>query len=174
MAEKQNQGRWNVRPDYSQVDPDYNESRLRSLRGAEGKPDHSRDWTISGRVLDSETKGPIQAFRVTPGQIDNFNQTTWRTARAVDGTNGVYSVFIGNRVSQPLLKAEDVLPGTYEANFEQYTLTGNTATVTMFTAGTELIVPEAKDKDDDSSVDGGNVELKKLTIPIPKSANAEK
>jgi hypothetical protein len=71
-------------------------------------------------------------------------------------------------------KAEDVLPGTYEANFEQYTLTGNTTAVTRYTAKTELIVPELTDKDDDSPVNWGDVELKKLTVPVPKPANAEK
>jgi hypothetical protein len=93
-------------PDYSQVDPDYNEMRNRSLCGAEGVPDHSRDWTISGRVLDSETKKPVQNFRVTPGQTDNFNHMSWNTLRAVDGANGVYLAHVGKRVAQPLLKVE--------------------------------------------------------------------
>ncbi len=61
-------------PDYGHIDPDYNEMRIRSLSGAEGVPDHSRDWIISGRVLDGETKEPIQNFHITPGQADNFNQ----------------------------------------------------------------------------------------------------
>jgi uncharacterized GH25 family protein len=93
-------------PNFSQVDPDYGQSRQSSLRGAEGVPDHSREWTISGRVLDSETKQPIQNFRVTPGQADNFNRTAWNTMRAVDGSNGVYLAYVNKRVAQPLLKVE--------------------------------------------------------------------
>ena len=99
-------------PDYSHVDPEYNEIRQRPLRGAEGVVDHSRDWKISGRVLDSDTKQPVQNFRVTPGQTDQFGQTGWSTLRAVEGSNGVYSVYISKRTTQPVLKveADDYLP----------------------------------------------------------------
>jgi beta-lactamase regulating signal transducer with metallopeptidase domain/uncharacterized GH25 family protein len=93
-------------PDYAHMDPDYNDSRQRPLRGAEGAPDHSREWTVSGSALDSGTKQPVQNFRVTPGQIDNFNQTAWSTLRAVDGSNGVYLAYVSRRVAQPLLMAE--------------------------------------------------------------------
>jgi uncharacterized GH25 family protein len=93
-------------PDYSHVDPDYGLSRQRSLRGAEGVPDHSREWIVSGRVLDGETKQPIQNFRVTPGQTDNFNRTAWSTLRALDSSNGVYLTYVSKRVAQPLLKVE--------------------------------------------------------------------
>ena len=93
-------------PDYQHVDPDYNQSRQRLLRGAEGVPDHSREWIVSGRVLDGETKQPVQHFRVTPGQTDNFNRTAWNTLRAVDGSNGVYHTYISKRTAQPMLKAE--------------------------------------------------------------------
>jgi hypothetical protein len=65
-------------------------------------------------------------------------------------------------------RAEDVLPGKYEVNFQQRLLAGNRTTFTMFTSPKELMVPEARDKDDDSSVDWGVVELKKYYIPIPK------
>src|ERR1022692_2967400 len=93
-------------PDYSHVDPDYGQSRQRSLRGAEGVPDHSREWIVSGRVLDSETKQPVQNFRVTPGQPDNFNRTAWNTLRAVAGSNGNYFTYVSKRVAEPLLKVE--------------------------------------------------------------------
>ncbi|MGD0815574.1 MAG: hypothetical protein ABSA83_18430 [Verrucomicrobiota bacterium] len=93
-------------PDYSHMDPDYDEMRNRPLSGTEGAPDHSRDWVIAGRVLDSETQKPVQEFRVTPGQAENFNQTSWNTMHAVDGSNGVYLAYVGKRVGQPLLKVE--------------------------------------------------------------------
>jgi beta-lactamase regulating signal transducer with metallopeptidase domain len=94
------------RPDYQNIDPEYNEIRNRTLRGAEGVEEHSRDWTVSGRVIDAETKQPVQNFRVTPGQIGQMDRAAWNTLRAVDGSNGVYSVFINKRVSRPMMKAE--------------------------------------------------------------------
>jgi hypothetical protein len=113
-------------PDYSHVDPEYDQSRQRSLHGAEGVPDHSHEWIVSGRVLDGETKQPVQNFRVTPGQTDNFNQTAWSTLRAVDGSNGVYLAYVGKRTAQPLLKVEaegylpesaELLPGATNLDF---------------------------------------------------------
>jgi beta-lactamase regulating signal transducer with metallopeptidase domain/uncharacterized GH25 family protein len=95
-----------LQPDYRHIDPEYNEIRQHSLRGAEGVLDHSRDWTVCGHVLDSATKEPVQHFRVTPGQTDNFGQTGWNTLRAVDGSNGVYLVYISKRTAQPMMKAE--------------------------------------------------------------------
>jgi hypothetical protein len=94
------------RPDYNHMDPEYNETRNRPLSGAEGVRDHSRDWMVAGRVLDSETKEPLQNFRVTPGQAGQFNRTDWSSLRAVDGVNGVYETYISKRVAEPLLKVE--------------------------------------------------------------------
>lgn len=93
-------------PDYSHIDPDYGASRSRPLRGAEGGPDHSREWTVSGRVLDGETQQPVENFRVTPGQTDQFNRTAWRALSAVEGSNGVYLTYVSKRAIQPLLKVE--------------------------------------------------------------------
>ena len=93
-------------PDYQHMDPEYNEIRQRPLRGAEGVMEHSRDWTVSGHVIDAQTKQPLQNFRVTPGQADQFNQAAWSTLRAVDGSNGIYSVYVSKRTAQPMLKVE--------------------------------------------------------------------
>jgi beta-lactamase regulating signal transducer with metallopeptidase domain/uncharacterized GH25 family protein len=93
-------------PDYNHIDPEYNEIRLRPLQGAEGVVEHSRDWTISGRVIDADTKQPVENFRVTPGQTDQFNRAAWNTLRAVDGSNGVYLVYVSKRAWQPILKVE--------------------------------------------------------------------
>jgi hypothetical protein len=65
-------------------------------------------------------------------------------------------------------QAEDVLPGKYEVNFQQRMDMGHTTSMSMFTGAAELTVPDAKDKDDDSAVDRGEVELKTLTIPMLK------
>jgi hypothetical protein len=72
-------------------------------------------------------------------------------------------------------RAEDVLPGTYEFDFQPHTLMDEKShTLTMFNSTQEVVVPEAKDQDDDSSVDWGEVELKKFTIPIPEAAAGKK
>jgi beta-lactamase regulating signal transducer with metallopeptidase domain/uncharacterized GH25 family protein len=94
------------RPDYSQVDPEYDEIRQHPLRGGEGVQDHARDWTVAGRVVDSETGQPVENFRVTPGQTDNFNRTAWSGWRAVEGSNGMYVTYISKRTAQPQLKVE--------------------------------------------------------------------
>ena len=103
-------------PDYSHIDPEYNEIRQRPLRGAEGGVDHSHDWAVSGRVLDAETKQPVQKFRATPGQTDQFYHAAWSNLRAVDGSNGIYLVYISKRTAQPMLKieADDYLPAGAE------------------------------------------------------------
>ena len=102
------------RPDIGNAITEADMPQNRPLRGAEGGIDHSRDWTISGKVIDSETKEPLASFHVTPGQTDNFDRTRWETVEAVDGTNGSYSIYINKRVAQPLLKieADGYLPGS--------------------------------------------------------------
>ncbi len=58
-------------------------------------------------------------------------------------------------------RAEDVLPGKYDLGFQSDLGAENNTTTTVFGSPRELIVPEAKDKNDDSPVDWGDVELKK-------------
>jgi beta-lactamase regulating signal transducer with metallopeptidase domain len=94
------------RPDYSQVDPDYNETRQHTLRGAEGVPDHSREWTLSGQVTDAATGQPVPEFVATPGQADNIGDMAWSTAHAVSGHQGAYVVRADKRASDPMLKVE--------------------------------------------------------------------
>jgi beta-lactamase regulating signal transducer with metallopeptidase domain/uncharacterized GH25 family protein len=93
-------------PDYSHVDPDYNESRQRPLRGAEGVANHSHEWSVAGHAFDGDTKQPIQNFRVTPGDTGNFNQPAWNTFHAVAGAGGAYQIYLGKRMAQPVLLAE--------------------------------------------------------------------
>ncbi len=93
-------------PNYQQIPPDYTETRQHSLRGAEGVPDHSRDWLVSGRAVDNETKRPVKNFTITPGQVMNFDQPAWNTFETVAGTDGTYQIHVGKRIAQPLLLAE--------------------------------------------------------------------
>ncbi|MGA2869786.1 MAG: M56 family metallopeptidase, partial [Verrucomicrobiota bacterium] len=93
-------------PDYSHVDPDYNELRQRTLRGAEGVADHSHEWSVAGHAFDGDTKQPIQNFHVTPGDTGNFNQPAWNTFHTVAGAGGAYQIYIGKRMAQPVLLAE--------------------------------------------------------------------
>ena len=93
-------------PDFDQVPPDYEELRSRPLQGAEAAQDHSKEWMVSGRVFDTETKKPIRNFRITFGQAAGFGQTSWDTLRASNGTNGAYLAYVSKRVVEPLLKVE--------------------------------------------------------------------
>ena len=93
-------------PDHSHIDPDYNRSRNRTLRGAESAPDHSGEWAISGHVVDADSGQPIQNFLVTPGQSQNFDHTGWSTMHAVNGSNGVYQIYISKRAQGPALKVD--------------------------------------------------------------------
>lgn len=94
------------RPDYDSNLPDSEWPRNRPLRGAEGGVDHSREWQVSGQVLDEQTKQPIPAFRVTPGDTDQFDRTSWNEIQALDATNGIYRTYVNKRFNQPLLKIE--------------------------------------------------------------------
>ena len=94
------------RPDYGHMDPDYNESRTRPLRGAEGAPDHSREWAVVGHVVDADSGQPIQDFLVTPGQSQNLNQIVWSTLHAVHGSNGEFQVYVNKRAAEPALKVD--------------------------------------------------------------------
>jgi beta-lactamase regulating signal transducer with metallopeptidase domain len=104
----------NLQPDFSGGITDADLPQNRPLRGAEGGVDHSREWTVSGQVIDSDTRQPIPSFHVTPGQTDTFDRTRWEALQSVEGTNGAYLVYVGKRVAQPLLKveADGYLPGS--------------------------------------------------------------
>ena len=96
----------NLEPDYNSQRPESDWPQNRPLRGAETPPDHSREWTITGRVLDRETREPVPNFRITSGQADSFDRTSWDTAHARTGSNGVYLTYVSKRVNRPLLLAE--------------------------------------------------------------------
>lgn len=96
----------NLEPDYNSQRPESEWPQNRPLRGAETPADHSREWKISGRVLDHETRNPIPSFRITTGQTDAYDQTSWETSRTRPGSNGVYSTYVSKRLNQPLLLAE--------------------------------------------------------------------
>ncbi|MGN6553818.1 MAG: carboxypeptidase-like regulatory domain-containing protein, partial [Verrucomicrobiota bacterium] len=71
-------------------------------------------------------------------------------------------------------RVDDVLPGTYEVAFQpQLQPTLAMRSFTVFTSKQELNVPEAG-KSDDSPVDWGAIEMKKLTVPIPETPAAKK
>jgi uncharacterized GH25 family protein len=112
-----------IRPDYQHLDPDYQETRNHPLTGAEGGEDHSREWSVSGHVYDSDTRAPVRNFRVTPGQTDDYQRTAWKTIYAVDGTNGVYHTWFSKRAAQPLLKveAQGYLPASISLPFQDGT-----------------------------------------------------
>jgi hypothetical protein len=64
---------------------------------------------------------------------------------------------------------EDILPGTYEFTHQNYRmLTAHSTSYTMFVSKQDLVVPPAKNDEDDSLVDLGVIELKKRTMDIPQ------
>ena len=95
-----------IKPNYNNQDPDYQLLPTRTLRGVEGRTDHSHDWVISGHVTDRATKQPIADFNITPGQVDQWERTAWNTMSGVEGSNGVYTVYVSKRLAEPLLKVE--------------------------------------------------------------------
>jgi len=68
--------------------------------------DHSREWTVSGRVVDADTQQPLTSFRVTPGQTEQFRGIAWSGLRATEGSNGLYTVYVSKRSTLPQLKVE--------------------------------------------------------------------
>ena len=95
-----------IRPDYQHIDPDYQAMRDRPLAGAEGGEDHSQEWNVAGHVYDQDSKAPVGHFHVTPGQINEYGQTGWKTIYAVEGANGEFQTYFSKRAAQPLLKVE--------------------------------------------------------------------
>jgi uncharacterized GH25 family protein len=77
------------------------------LRGSEARPDHSRQWLISGKVIDNGTKKPVARFRVTPGAMRGmWNSSSWDERNRAEGTNGSFLAFISKKYSQPVVKIE--------------------------------------------------------------------
>ena len=94
------------------------------LRGAEAPPDHSSQWLISGRVLDSQTQEPISRFRVTLGNAQpTFKRTYWDERDRVEGTNGIYVAYLNKKYAQPVLKieSEGYLPDRFTLQPESHT-----------------------------------------------------
>jgi hypothetical protein len=77
-------------------------------------------------------------------------------------------------LSDGSFRAEDVLPGKYEFGFQSRLPDEKTHALMMFVSTQELVVPEAKDKDDDSSVDWGTIELKPFTLPMQGTESSRK
>ena len=94
-----------LRPDFN-LGGTYEWPGDKPLRGAEGGVDHSREWKITGRVLDSETREPVEQFRATSGETDAYDRTSWDTLHAFDGTNGALLVYVPKRFADPMIKVE--------------------------------------------------------------------
>jgi beta-lactamase regulating signal transducer with metallopeptidase domain len=115
-------------PDYGHSDPLYNDSRDRTLAGAEGGADHSSEWRVTGHVMDADTKEPIAAFTVTPGSTENFSHTAWNSTLQAAGKQGAYTVYVKKRYAGPMLKveADGYLPQAHPVDGE------STATLDFF------------------------------------------
>ena len=96
-----------LRPDYDSHLPETASPRHRPLRGAETAGDHSHEWTVSGRILDAETREPIAQARLTPGtKQDSFNPASWDIRHKIESTNGLYLVYLDKKFAEPQLKVE--------------------------------------------------------------------
>jgi hypothetical protein len=96
-----------LQPDYNSNLPESAWPRNRPLRGSEAAADHSLEWTVSGRVLDAETREPIRQVRLTPGTMHNsYNPVSWDIRRKAEATNGLYLVYLDKKFSEPQLKVE--------------------------------------------------------------------
>ena len=72
-------------------------------------------WTVSGRVVDKETKAPVAKFRVVQGSAfgSGDNDMTWQEGRLVENENGQYRATwdtSGDSRRVLRIEAEDYLP----------------------------------------------------------------
>jgi beta-lactamase regulating signal transducer with metallopeptidase domain/uncharacterized GH25 family protein len=97
-----------LEPNFNSREPESEWPQNRPLRGAEAAPDdHSKQWLVSGQVQDRESRQPLSAFQVTPGNADPmFGRVAWDQRNAASGSNGSYSVYLSKRFAQPVLKVE--------------------------------------------------------------------
>lgn len=111
------------RPDYRQVDPEFQLVHQRTLAGAEGATDHSQEWAVSGQVRDRKTGEPIARFQIIPGQMEESGRMSWFRLRSVPGTNGAYVTYVPRRYTEPLLQiaADGYLPATISLHTQDQT-----------------------------------------------------
>jgi len=113
-----------LQPQYDSMPSESELPQHRPLRGAEGKPDHSGQWLISGSLRDGQTKEPVPSFRVTSGNMRGFmNRATWDERNHFEGTNGNYAVYLNKHFAHPVLKveAEGYLPKRFLLRPEERT-----------------------------------------------------
>ena len=115
-------------------------------------------FKIFEKARQLKTDAERQAFYQSPEvEAAMNNRQSFSVRVAADGT----------------FRAEDVLPGTYEFSFQPTVrLDENGRAWTMFTSAQEFTVPEAKNQDDDSTVELGAIELQKRTLPLPKTPSS--
>ncbi|MEI2727242.1 MAG: hypothetical protein V9H26_28220 [Verrucomicrobiota bacterium] len=119
---------------------------------------------------------PPNKFMQQASQLktDEERKAFSQSAAAVQAATQERRIFSAALLPDGSFHADDLVPGKYQVNFHSRQPTMQSGTYTMFTTPQELLVPEAKDKDDDSSVDWGEVELRKYTIPIPNPTGGGK
>ncbi|HEY3853936.1 MAG TPA: M56 family metallopeptidase [Verrucomicrobiae bacterium] len=98
-----------LEPDFSNPPMD-DGPETRPLSGAEGggltpKEILSKNWVVSGHVIDAKTGQAMTNFLVTPGNR-NFRQISYDKANAAQATNFVFTVDVNKRFADPLIKIE--------------------------------------------------------------------
>jgi hypothetical protein len=87
-------------------------------------------------------------------------------------------IFVAMISADGSFRAEDIPPGKYEIEIQlhgppQMLSARARNTFTQFVSRTEVVVPEGKNENDDSTVDLGTVALEKLTWTLPQWRSAK-
>jgi len=123
--------RENLRPEYSPTPEEEWPDKL-PLGGAETKRKIPNAVTFSGQVLDAMTKEPVPQFRITPGLQRNplmKGWVEWYPTKAVEGTNGVFSLEHALKTGTLVLMAE--AEGYLPAQSEELTTNETRSTIEL-------------------------------------------
>ena len=131
------------------------------VRIAEGAPPDFKGGFVS--LITPTTKLMQQASQL---KTDEERKAFYQSA-AFQAATQERRIFTAALLPDGSFRADDVLPGKYEVGFRPRLQRMQNTMNNKFTSSEELLVPEAKGKDDDSSVDWGEIELKQYTIPMP-------
>ncbi|HTL55492.1 MAG TPA: carboxypeptidase-like regulatory domain-containing protein [Candidatus Limnocylindrales bacterium] len=140
----------NLTPDYS-IDPEEERPDKLPLGGAEAKRKILNAVTFSGQVLDAATQAPVAQFRITPGLRRNPQMkgwVEWHRSKAVQGTNGVFSLDYSLKAGALVLLAE--ADGYLPAESEELRR-DNTTSIIQLKKGAgpsgKLLLPDGKPAD---------------------------
>jgi len=96
-----------VQPDLTSIPPEAERPENLPLGGSETTRTIPNGITFFGRVFDAATGSPLPRFRVTPGYVREPRMKDWiQWGRAIEGTNGEFSVLTAPGRGTVVLRAE--------------------------------------------------------------------